>query len=327
MEYEDIDNIRNMLQKMQHIRKTTKDYKKIEILKHEYIKIYERLNSKTKHDDDIGCLVYYLKKANIHVLEVQIKSNIVNLNQQDHKGRTILHMDLSDYYTISKEYISKLKLFLSNDDINVNIINHNGFSPIMEIIFKYLNYNESITETNIEAIILFLKDKRVDINMQDFDGKTIMHYFCEFSISQLHNELFFIFLKERDDIDFYIKDDDGEFPLDSLLFDDHPNNHLMIKFLLTQKNNLIPIWQIGEQRPEYYNLTNKYSCDVLPALLYVFVLFFEQKIKNEKFFNILNLLPIEIKMLICNMTYNSNKRFINQEDINLAIKYWKKNFV
>ncbi|KAL9658090.1 hypothetical protein ABK040_013004 [Willaertia magna] len=122
----------------------------------------------------------------------------VNINYQDKKGRTPLH------YAVINENHNLIQLLLKNN-ANPNIQdNKRKKTP--------LHY----CGTNKKLLSILLDNDETDSNVQDIDGKTILHYITGnylFGYYKRNSKLISLLLKKKPNTDINIKDKSGYSPL------------------------------------------------------------------------------------------------------------------
>ena len=98
---------------------------------------------------------------NNFILFEKIFSKLKNINQADHKGRTILHQCIG-----KREFMQHL--LDNNEKLNYDAQDIDGYTPL-HLLLKTSNINPD--KTMIGKLIKFTK-----LNIQDYTGSTVLHY-------------------------------------------------------------------------------------------------------------------------------------------------------
>jgi len=99
-----------------------------------------------------------IRKQNHLIVKLILKSQKININQIDEEGRSLLqNAVLSGDETIANELI--------NNGIDINITDKNN----RNVIFDAISYGDEKMITNL------LETKRIDLNLVDMSGETILH--------------------------------------------------------------------------------------------------------------------------------------------------------
>jgi len=105
-------------------------------------------------------------EVNEHCLIQLLDCGNLNINAVDHKGNTVLHISCSRIG--NRETFEKL---MSNPDIDVNILNNSGLSPLLCYLNKFTSPDPRIG--------LLLGNEMIDLNIQDpLSGNTALHKLC-----------------------------------------------------------------------------------------------------------------------------------------------------
>jgi len=103
-----------------------------------------------------NALFLALQNGQRKLFDLILDTNIINLNDQDYRGNTILHY--SCLYKIKEPYVE----LLMNEGVELNIKNEKGNTPLM---LAVENHCESST---VKKMI----EKGADVNLQNNEGKT-----------------------------------------------------------------------------------------------------------------------------------------------------------
>lgn len=245
-------------------------------------------------------------------------------------------------FAIDNENVEIIKLFLNHPKTSINIFNHNFSTPLMEALelLRLPNENgESDSETKkrrYEIIDLLLKHPDINLYGDDEERYNTPINFIQYSKDF---ELRMKFLSHprigKNNAWEYISDyfiHESEI-IKRILINSADSDIERIQYKYKSMEGH-PVCQYFEDHPvcQYFedkSIIDRWKIELdYPAYLFSLVLFYSDcKVKTgnnnlDKYFNILYKLPIELKMVTCNLVYFSKKLFINEDHF----KYHFKNF-
>ncbi|KAJ6236606.1 ankyrin repeat-containing protein [Anaeramoeba flamelloides] len=148
----------------------------------------------TNDKDSALHLLTYNNSITIETLKIFLQNEKLNLNLKNKDGNTILHLLCKynlDYERSESRYRMKPKTELKLQTLqlielliihgcDVNLLNNNKDSAL-----HLLTYNNSIT---IETLKIFLQNEKLNLNLKNKDGNTILHLLCKYNLDYERSE-------------------------------------------------------------------------------------------------------------------------------------------
>ena len=156
----------------------------------------------------------YLHKAinaRLPSVVVRLLGKKVNVNVQDHKGRTALHYACKSDTNTSYEAV---KFLIEKEETDINAKDQDQKTA--------LHY--ACQASSYEAVKFLIKKEETDINAKDQDQKTALHYACQASSPEIIT-LFLTYHEERN-INLSEEDNEGKEPINILSIREKSNPRL-----------------------------------------------------------------------------------------------------
>lgn len=145
------------------------------------------------YEYEYSALHYSINLNNNDIINILIKNN-ANLNLQDKNGNTILH------FCVINQNINILQLITKTANINFNLLNILGYIPLHIVLVE----NSPDVKQYVDLLL-----ENSDINIQDNDGYTCLHYLCKNNLWQHYTK--FLLTKK---LNIFIKNKHGKKPTD-----------------------------------------------------------------------------------------------------------------
>ena len=201
------------------------------------------------------CCCWPVTEKKKHLLDLILKQRDIYVNMKDMHGRTPLHYCV--YKCEGKTDL--LKKLLSKRDINVNLKDATGFSAIHYAAMKNSSKNnlkfliesgkidssdinvsggkccetalhKAVLTSKEEVVTYLLRNKEIDVNKRDKDGKTPLHVVCEKGKSDRFLQL----LLDVEDVEVNLKDYAFKTPLHYAA--SRSKNSVALKLLTEHRN-------------------------------------------------------------------------------------------
>lgn len=141
-----------------------------------------------------------VRNGNVRLVQALIARKDLLLNRQNNSGETALHLALKHRTAVA---LPLIKLLLSREDLNPNLTDTKGQTPLHCMLNAF---NEDI-QSLIEALF---ESSTLDINLQNAEGDTALHLVVK------NNWLALSHLLKHSDINFYVENNQGQIPVESI---------------------------------------------------------------------------------------------------------------
>ena len=191
-------------------------------------------------------LYYACDTKNIEVIELLLSHPDIDVNVKNSDGDTPLHR------VILRDSIEILQLLLAQPNINVNAENKNNITALHISIFSTL-----------KVIEILLNYPKTNINIKDDEGNTFLHRVCKYYIDRKFNVEDIKFFLKNGKIDVNIKNNEGNTPLHLLC---KKNRIEVFQFFLNYRKTDVNVQNINGDTCLHLLCNSRYYEDSLPLV-------------------------------------------------------------
>ena len=260
-------------------------------------------NGDNNGDNNIVRFTTLIHSRISHLIDLIIARKDFDINERDEKNEmcsTMLH------FACLYENSQMVKKLLTRTDIDVNVCDRNGFTPLM--------YTSPVC--NLDVLIMLLIDRRTDVNVRNIEGRTVLDMTCSNCICiddtdpEIRCDAIKCILAAGGTTYYDLNDpvalantpvDYGTVTQDQVCIDDYA-----LVLSCEQNPSLLTKYHLQLEHVEWLFTMIVLLCDryyTLKPCVQV-----QTQIQNNvRFFNICCKLPMELQMIICYRRYGSNK--------------------
>ena len=248
--------------------------------------LHDILNIADKNEKRIK-LDFYLHPDNIEffVNNNHLSSTYEYFNEKDGEGNTPLNKAIYKYKRTGRYmYVRACYFLIENEEVDLDEVNSNGKTPLQSLIQNLALYSTLLENKELCRLIYILVQQchRMNINVQNKDGNTVLHELVKmpvltnninglelyFSDKKFHYDRYKQVIHEtlnyllNSGLDVTIKDNDGNTALRAAYDLDNDIIYVELHYYILQRNEKRKL--VGKILSNKFNITQ--NCDVIDSI-------------------------------------------------------------